>query len=662
MKSKILIGLILLIGVFAFNYSEKTILHGKVSEADSGEVLPFAKVEILKDTKLVAKTQTDFDGQYVFDNLESGTYTLRVSFIGYITEVIENVLVKKGEKAALNIRLESSALLEEVVVTKDFKKPLPVESSSITSDEIKSLPTKAIDAIAATSAGSKSSTKPAESGAKLRGSRAEATEYFVDGTRIKEAPIPMPPSDVEEVEYEAPEMSDIPEADLDLAKTSEKKAAGITKKDRPRAGQLTAGEWNDLHNWEDWQALQEEEGYKKYQDHWGFKPINRYSTFVTNDYELPLVNAEVSLRSKSGDLLWTSMTDNAGKAELWTSVLESQEEAYSIEVKYKGITQSKTDLKTISEGSNHISLPIECDRSSEVDIMFVVDATGSMSDEIYYLQSELVDVLERAKEENDALNIRLGSVFYRDHGDAYLTKNLQLTSNLEEASSFLEAQSAGGGGDYPEAVEKGLEDALMQDWNEDAVAKLLFLVLDAPPHKDAETLINLRTQVKLAAEMGIKIIPITASGINRQTEFLMKYMSIVTNGTYVFITDHSGIGGKHLDPVVKDFEVEKLNDLMLRLIYQYTKENGCADNQYVSTDAFDFELYPNPAAKFVNVETEEGADLITIASASGQILHKSRNIAPGVERLDIHGLVSGSYTLSVKKEDKMRSRQMIVIR
>jgi hypothetical protein len=43
-----------------------------------------------------------------------------------------------------------------------------------------------------------------------------------------------------------------------------------------------------------------------------------------------------------------------------------------------------------------------------------------------------------------------------------------------------------------------------------------------------------------------------------------------TNGTYVFITDDSGIGNSHLEPSVGEFQVEFLNDLMVRLINKYS--------------------------------------------------------------------------------------------
>ncbi len=69
-----------------------------------------------------------------------------------------------------------------------------------------------------------------------------------------------------------------------------------------------------------------------------------------------------------------------------------------------------------------------------------------------------------------------------------------------------------------------------------------------------------------AAEKGIKIIPITASGIDKTTEYLMRSFAILTNGSYVFITDDSGVGNDHLEPTIGEFEIEKLNDLMVRLV------------------------------------------------------------------------------------------------
>lgn len=48
-------------------------------------------------------------------------------------------------------------------------------------------------------------------------------------------------------------------------------------------------------------------------------------------------------------------------------------------------------------------------------------------------------------------------------------------------------------------------------------------------------------------------------------------MAILTSGTYVFITNDSGIGNEHLEASVGEYEVELLNKLMIRLIQEYTE-------------------------------------------------------------------------------------------
>lgn len=90
--------------------------------------------------------------------------------------------------------------------------------------------------------------------------------------------------------------------------------------------------------------------------------------------------------------------------------------------------------------------------------------------------------------------------------------------------------------------------------------------MDAPPHYTSEIVTQLHQTITEGASKGIKIIPIVTSGIDKNTEFLMRYMAISTNGTYVFITDDSGIGNEHLKPSVGQYEVEFLNELLLRLI------------------------------------------------------------------------------------------------
>jgi len=169
------------------------------------------------------------------------------------------------------------------------------------------------------------------------------------------------------------------------------------------------------------------------------------------------------------------------------------------------------------------------------------------------------------------LDVYTSTVFYRDEGDEYVIRQSDFTSDIDETISFIQNQSAGGGGDFPEAVHTALDAGINNlQWSASARARIAFLLLDAPPHYRDDVIRDIQASIKTAAAKGIKIIPITASGIDKETEFLMRFLAMATNGTYTFITNDSGIGGDHIDPSIGDFDVEYLNNLLVRLILQYT--------------------------------------------------------------------------------------------
>jgi hypothetical protein len=161
-------------------------------------------------------------------------------------------------------------------------------------------------------------------------------------------------------------------------------------------------------------------------------------------------------------------------------------------------------------------------------------------------------------------------VFYRDTEDEYVTRISNFSTDINQTIDFINDQQANGGGDFPEAVHTALKKAVNDlQWSTNATSRIIFLVLDAPPHYESQIVSEIHNQISLAAGKGIKVIPVTASGIDKETEFLMRYMAIATNGTYVFITNDSGIGGEHLEATVGEYEVELLNNLIERLINKY---------------------------------------------------------------------------------------------
>lgn len=334
-------------------------------------------------------------------------------------------------------------------------------------------------------------------------------------------------------------------------------------------GQITAGEWKDLENWSYWKALLAKQEFSKMTEYWEFPMKKRYSVELKDQNGNPHQDLAVVLKA-NGETIWAAKTDNQGKAELWGGLFGSPSQrientSLQFVIDNGGLVHS--DVLAFEQGVNRITYAINTSTSQRVEIAFVVDATGSMGDEIEYLKVELKDVLQKVKNNQPQFQLITGSVFYRDQGDEYVTRVSPFTSNVNNTMDFIKNQNADGGGDTPEAVHTALQRALSDlQWSSSAKARLLFLVLDAPPHYRPDVLPSLQKSIKAAAAKGIKIIPITASGIDKETEFLMRFFAIRTNGTYVFITNHSGIGNDHLEPTVGDYEVEFLNDLMVRLI------------------------------------------------------------------------------------------------
>lgn len=208
---------------------------------------------------------------------------------------------------------------------------------------------------------------------------------------------------------------------------------------------------------------------------------------------------------------------------------------------------------------------------AKADVAFIVDATGSMSDEIKFLKSDLSYIIDHASSESKVA-LRTAALFYRDEGDAYLTRASDFTDDASETQDFVSEQSASGGGDYPEAVHSALE-ASLQDlsWNGSARARIAFLILDAPAHHENDIIESLQESIMLYAKHGIKLIPVAASGVDKDTEFMLRFFDVATGGTYVFLTDDSGIGNSHIKASVGNYNVESLTDIMIRLIKKYVK-------------------------------------------------------------------------------------------
>jgi hypothetical protein len=390
-----------------------------------------------------------------------------------------------------------------------------------------------------------------------------------------------------------------------------------------KAGLLTAGELNDFNKWKMWEDFQEAE-FKTYSDHWSLYPKQRYCVQLQNRDHSAVTGKQVFLiNKKTRDTVWSAVSDNTGKAELWADIKGLKNESEYV-VAAKG-SQDINSPAVFANGINKMNLDVPCSMSNTVDIAFAVDATGSMGDEIDFLKIELEDVIRNTFAQHPDLDLHVGSVFYRDKGDEYLSRHIDFQTDLLKVLNFIKLQRAGGGGDMPEAVDVALQTALDSlQWSPEARTRILFLVLDAPPHDEAKE--KMFELIRKASAKGIRIVPVVCSGADKSTEFIMRSIALATNGDYVFLTDESGVGLPHIKPTTDVFNVEFFNSLLERIIKQMVFANKCSEQKEIESfkstplNIEKIKIYPNPTQGNITIESKKHLKEIFITDFTGKML------------------------------------------
>lgn len=198
-----------------------------------------------------------------------------------------------------------------------------------------------------------------------------------------------------------------------------------------------------------------------------------------------------------------------------------------------------------------------------LDVAFLLDTTGSMGDELAYLKKELVDIQTAVHAR--VADTRFGVVTYRDVGDAYVTRATPLDADPGVSRAALAREQASGGGDMPEAVADGLAASEGLGWRQAPnVAKVLFWIGDAEEKPGTHT--RVADAIRAARSHGIHVYPIAASGVSARAELTMRSAAQYTGGRYLFLTDDSGIGAAHAEPIIPCYVVQKLDAAIRRVL------------------------------------------------------------------------------------------------
>ncbi len=454
----------------------------------------------------------------------------------------------------------------------------------------------------------------------------------------------------------------------------------------PQPGILTAGEVNDFQKWKLWQDITDNQ-LKDFINIWKIYPHKRFTVQVADKNNLPIINAIVKLVDNQGNTEWIARTDNTGKAELWANMFlsnqQKQNKNYQIILYYKQKIYRIKQAKTFYEGINKFTIPNDTQYPDTVDIAFVIDITGSMADELEYLKAEISDIISKVRYQYQNLIYRVAIVVYKDIGDDIIYKYCDFSTNIDNQISFLKKYKAGGGGDYPEAVDSALFVAVNKlSWSNKGRTRIAFLILDAPPHTQPVNIFTVNKAIYKAAEKGIRIVPLSCSGINKSTEYLLRSMALATNGTYTFLTDDSGIGNPHIKPTTDKYNVELMHDLFIRIIKKFIEtpekldsiQNAdIKDTSFVSmdttitnidtnqTEIFKeiIKFYPNPTSGNLTVEILTPIKEFYIGDITGKLL-KRYKVNARIMEINIGEFTDGIYFIMYYKNERWYTAKVLL--
>ena len=336
-----------------------------------------------------------------------------------------------------------------------------------------------------------------------------------------------------------------------------------------QSGPLRAGSVDDNAQWDDYLL------YRLQFRDWGI-PVHdldvseRHTISIVNQHGASVLGARVQIFDSTGERLYQATTGADGTVYFFPKTSTNPHSA-SFEIQAsKGDVETSTS--TSSESRVHtLTLEVRSSRDPiRLDIHFLIDSTGSMSDEIQQLKDNMISVAERIASMQADPDVRYGMTIYRDRGDLFVSRTFDFTPDVTVFTDALREVQAEGGGDYPESLNEGLHQSLhMPEWRQDETVSLLFLIADAPPHLDYSQDYDYAQDVFSAVETGIKIFPLASSGLDDQGEYIFRQLAQISGGKFLFLT--YGAGGAPGDDTthhIDDYSVLSLDDLVVRLVQE----------------------------------------------------------------------------------------------
>ena len=504
----------LLLFIPFFLAAETGIISGTVKNRDTNS--PLSGV-ILSLQDIDFETKSDDSGRFIFSRVPAGIYKLKAEKPGLKTVTVNNVVVEADAETVIEIGMVVEK--EPHYSTNNLEKS---KTDQATPESKKVLHNR-----------------------RKHPSKDQATET------VDPVEIPPPPP-------------------LETGTDAEVKIAPPKKLEIPHHAGLKAGfaDDNQQYNY----FLNFLETYKSKANHYPLKVQERIHLRVLDQNKKSLPNARIDYRL-AGKTVLGGQSYADGSFFIYPQEITPVGKNIQTIITYQN---QRKEMMIVREGPRDIEVIMDLSRQEystiPLDLLFILDATGSMGEEIERLKTTIEIINLNLLSLNIKPAIRYGMVLYRDRDDDFVTKVFPFTGNLPEFHAFLKQVKAEGGGDDPEDLQAALKDALHDmEWSENGL-RLAFIITDAPAHLDYGQKYTYVHAAREAKQKAIKLFSIGTGGLDIHGEYQLRQIAQYTYGKYIFLTygeqgeSDGGKPGSVSHHTGSNYQTDKLEAIIIRLV------------------------------------------------------------------------------------------------
>ena len=337
-------------------------------------------------------------------------------------------------------------------------------------------------------------------------------------------------------------------------------------------------------------------------------------------------NAEIEVYGPNRSFLGRGTTYADGSFLLFPADY-GDHQGYTIEVTYN---QQRKSVSLDRFGRREIPIAFGAPRTEmsriPLDLLFILDTTGSMGEEIQRLKTTIELIKLNLASLSSKPRVRFGMVLYKDRGDEYVTEVVPFTENLQEFQSALDAVEASGGGDTPEDLQSALEQAMKLSWSRGGV-RLGFIITDAPPHLDYGQRYTYAQAVKEAKETGIKIFSVGTGGLDLLGEVVLRQIAQYTSAKYIFLSygetgeSEGGAPGSVSHHTGANYQTDKLEAIIIRFAKEelsyITDQPIEEEEEYFTASKIDAEEREETLNKLFSMAVSQLIDYSTVRIPKG---------------------------------------------